>query len=543
VWASSAAEDDVEGEFVTAGNRKQADIDARSAAIVADLEATAALAHRGPLASKTVARRIALRSVATRLSPEVSLAWVMGFLALGACIAPWPQHGWLWFKLIVTTFALLVCYDALSLWLTRHDGAPVLLPPEKGLRGREGQTIQIPLALTSSGRRRPSREVRVGIMPATQESDAAIRVKSEPQRLKLEQPISAEGGSAPASTAAIQLWPWMPEVALLRRGLWPGPRVGIERRSRLGMWRLRQWFDLPEPLRIETDLRPGRREILRSPVYRMLVASQQTPWTGHGRDFERLREYQPGDNYSEIAWKSTARRAAPVTRLFQWEQKQEVYFVVDQSRAAALALDPIAASESDESRSRAPRRLLDLVVETALVGATVALELGDEFGLVTYADEPTSWLRAGSGQYQFHQFRERLLSVEPLPTTADYEALFGEIRVRLRRRAYLLLLGDLAERSVSDSLHRGVGLVRSSHALLMTSILPAHARPAFSPSEELHTEQDVYAALAGEKENQRLGALARQLRQLDVQLRYVPAETFLRSAVEGYLESKREQRL
>jgi uncharacterized protein (DUF58 family) len=300
---------------------------------------------------------------------------------------------------------------------------------------------------------------------------------------------------------------------------------------------------LPEALRIEADLRSGRREILRSPVYRLLVASQQTPWTGHGRDFERLREYQPGDNYSEIAWKSTARRAAPVTRLFQWEQKQEVYFVVDQSRASALPLDPTSASGSEVSQKRAPRRLLDLSVETALVGATVALELGDEFGLVTYADEPKSWLRAGSGQSQFHQFRERLLNIGSLPTTADYEILFGEIRVRLRRRAYLLLLADLTERSVSDSLHRGLALVRSSHALLMTSILPAHARPAFSPGEELHTDQDVYAALAGEKENQRLGAMARQMRHLDVQLRYVPADMFLRTAVEGYLESKREQRL
>jgi len=385
--------------------------------------------------------------------------------------------------------------------------------------------------------------VRVAIMPATPESETAIRVQSGTQGLKLEQPEPAAGGSTSASTAHIQLWPWTPEIALLRRGLWPGPRVGIERCSRLGIWRLRQWFDSPEQLRIEADLRSGRREILRSPVYRTLVASRQTPWTGHGRDFERLREYQAGDTYSEIAWKSTARRGAPVTRLFQWEQKQEVYFVVDQSRTSALALDPTTAIESDVLQARAPRRLLDLAVETALVGATVALELGDEFGLVTYADVPKSWLRAGSGQSQFHQFRDRLLNIEPLPTTADYEALFGEIRVRLRRRAYLLVLADLTERSVSDSLRRGVGLVRSSHALLMTSILPAHARPAFSPGEELHTDQDVYAALAGEKENQRLGALARQLRQLDVRLRYIPAEMFLRTAVEGYLESKREQRL
>jgi uncharacterized protein (DUF58 family) len=272
---------------------------------------------------------------------------------------------------------------------------------------------------------------------------------------------------------------------------------------------LRQWFDFPEPVRIEADLRSGRREILRSQVYRALVASRQTPWTGHGRDFERLREYQPGDTYSEIAWKSTARRGAPVTRLFQWEQKQEVYFVVDQSRASALALDPPA----------------------------------DVFGLVTYADEPKSWLRAGSGQSQFHQLRDRLLNIEPLPTTADYEVLFGEIRLRLRRRAYLVLLSDLTERPVSDSLRRGIGLVRSSHAVLITSFLPAYARPAFSPGEESHMDQDAYAALAGEKENQRLCALARQLRQLDVQLRFAPREMFLRTAVEGYLESKREQRL
>jgi len=526
---------------MTAGERKQAALGVQDAAIVAEAQAKAAPTHCDPLVRKKFERRIALRRVGMRFSPEVSLAWVMGFLALGACIAPWLARGWLWFDLIVTMAALLACYDALALWLTRDEDAPVLLPPERGLRGREGQTIHLPLALTWV-RRRPCREVCVGIMPATQESEAAIHVKREPERLKLGQ-SNSEGGATPANPAHIQLWPWMPEITLLRRGMWPGPRVGIERRSRLRIWRLRLWFDISEPLRIEADLRSGRREILRSPVYRLLIASQQTPWTGHGRDFERLREYQPGDTYSEIAWKSTARRAAPVTRLFQWEQKQEVYFVVDQSRAAALTLDPASDPEDEVSQKRAPRRLLDLAVETALVGATVALELGDEFGLVTYADEPKSWLRAGSGRSQFHQFRERLFNIEPLPTTADYEVLFGEIRVRLRRRAYLLLLADLTERSVSDSMRRGVGLVRSSHALLMTSILPSHARPAFSPGEELHSELDVYAALAGEKENQRLSALARQMRQLDVQLRYIPAKMFLRTAVEGYLKSKREQRL
>lgn len=528
-------------EIMTHGNKRSASDDGKGGAVTVTVEA--AESGPDPVLDSRTAQPIALRPAGFLFSPQESLVWISGLLGVGACIVPWFTRGWLWFGLIAAPIALLVCYDALTLWLTDEKSAPVLLRQEKGLRGCEGQTIQVPFAITGSGRRWPRSDIRTAVMPATQETETAFQVGSHPQRLKLELPKPDAADLMPASVAHIQLWPWTAEVTLLRRGLWPGPRVGIERQSHFRIWRLRRWFDVSEPLRIDANLRPGRQEILRSPIYRMLVASQQTLWTGRGREFERLREYQPGDTYSEIAWRSTARRGAPVTRLFQWEQKQEVYFVVDQSRASAHALHPSTKSKGSPLQARTLRRMLDLAVETALVGATVALELGDEFGLVTYADGGKSWIQAGSGQFQFHRFRDCLLNIEPLPTTADYEALFSEIRVRLRRRAYLVLLADLTERSISDSLRRGAGLVRSSHAILITSILPAHVRPAFSPREDLRTDQDVYAALAGDREHQRLGALARQLHQLNVQLRYIPAEKFLRTAVEGYLESKREQRL
>jgi uncharacterized protein (DUF58 family) len=524
------------------GNKSSGSARGTSAATAAAVAGAPASASRNLLSRDDSPRQVAFRPAGTLLGPDQWFAWLLGFLGAAACVAPWFGRGWRWLALISIAVALVVCYDAFALWFARKAFAPVLLVPEKGLRGGEGQTIQLPLALAGSAPRRLRNEVRVALMPATQEGETATLVRSETRQLSLEWPNFPEE-SAQTRHGRTLLWSWTPEVTLLRRGLWPGPRVGMERTSPLKIWRLRQWFDFPERLRIDADLRSGRREMLKSAVYRALVASRQTPWTGHGRDFERLREYQPGDTYSEIAWKSTARRSVPVTRLFQWEQKQEVYFVVDQSRASATALDSATNAESDVSAPRATRRLLDLAVETALVGATAALELGDEFGLVTYADEPKSWLRAGSGQAQFHRFRDRLLCLEPLPTTADYERLFSEIQLQLRRRAYLVLLADLTERSLSESLYRGLGLVRSSHAVLMTSILPAHARPAFSSDEEPTTDEEVYKALAGEKENQRLSALARQLRRFDVQLRFVPAEMFLRAAVEGYLESKREQRL
>jgi uncharacterized protein (DUF58 family) len=508
---------------------------------VVEVETSAPSQRKAPVLG-TSAQRIALQSAGTQFSPALALVWLLGLLGVAACVAPSLAHGWRWFSLIAIGAALLASYDAISLWLGRNELAPVLLLPKKGLRGREGQTIQLPLALVPSGRRRNGSEVRLAIMAATQECETAAEIKSDPQQLKLDPPNPGGTGEASGTGPSVILWPWTPEITLRQRGLWPGPRTGMERRSRFGIWRLRRWFDLPVPLRIDADLRPGRREMLRSPIYRALVATRETALIGHGRDFERLREYQAGDTFSEIAWKSTARRGSPVTRLFQWEQKQEVYFAVDQSRASALTIDAELEFEGDIPRRRAPRRMLDIAVETALVGATVALELGDEFGLVTYAEEPTSWLRAGGGQLHFQRFRDQLLNLEPLPTTADYEVLFSNIRKRLRRRAYLVLLADLAERSISDSVCRGVALLRSSHVVLMTSVLPAHARRAFSPSERPRVDEDVYAALAGERENQRLGALARRVRQLGAELRFVPPKDFLRIAVEGYLRGKQEQR-
>jgi len=271
--------------MMTAGEMKYAGVGRSGAANAAEVQASAELPRPNLESRDKPAQWTALQPVRKLFSPTGSLVWIIGLLGGAACIAPWIARGWLLFAVIVTTVALLVSFDALALWLAREECAPVLSPPGKDLRGREGQTIKLPLALKGSGRRRLRSEVCVAVMPSTPESETATRVKSNPQRLILEQPEPAAGESASASTAHIHLWPWSPEIALLRRGLWPGPRVGIERSSHLGIWRLRQWFDSPEQLRIEADLRSGRREMLRSPVYRKLVASRQTPWTGHGRDF------------------------------------------------------------------------------------------------------------------------------------------------------------------------------------------------------------------------------------------------------------------
>ncbi len=58
---------------------------------------------------------------------------------------------------------------------------------------------------------------------------------------------------------------------------------------------------------------------------------------GRGREFEKLREYMPGDPPDEIHWKATARRGRPITKVFQVERTQEVYVIIDASLLSGRA--------------------------------------------------------------------------------------------------------------------------------------------------------------------------------------------------------------
>src|SRR6187549_180112 len=132
------------GEMMTVGDKKAAGGGPRAAAVASEVETTQDPPRQKLESRDTPRRQIALQPAGRLFSPTGSLVWMMGLLAVGACIAPRFTRGWLWFGLIVTAAALLASYDALELWLAREECAPVLLPPEKGLRGGEGQTMEVP---------------------------------------------------------------------------------------------------------------------------------------------------------------------------------------------------------------------------------------------------------------------------------------------------------------------------------------------------------------------------------------------------------------
>src|SRR5258707_3232546 len=118
---------------------------------------------------------------------------------------------------------------------------------------------------------------------------------------------------------------------------------------------------------------------------------------GIGREFESLREYQPGDEFRSICWTATARRGKHVTRLFQVERSQAGWLVMDAGRLLRARVGELSK--------------LDLAVNAALSLAQIALYSGDRTGLIVYGRTIQQRVGLGRGLSHMRSIIECLASV------------------------------------------------------------------------------------------------------------------------------------
>src|SRR5438105_2526977 len=111
--------------------------------------------------------------------------------------------------------------------------------------------------------------------------------------------------------------------------------VLLEAASPLGFWAVRRSLPINLELRVYPNLLRERKSLAALFLNRGAFGLHAQRQIGKGRDFEKLREYIPGDSSDEIHWKATAKRGHPVTKVFQIERTQEVYVIIDASRLSA----------------------------------------------------------------------------------------------------------------------------------------------------------------------------------------------------------------
>lgn len=324
-------------------------------------------------------------------------------------------------------------------------------------------------------------------------------------------------------------WPCTPR----RRGNYPLDCCHIEGASPLGFWSARAALPLRTNLRVYPDLMKERKNVAALFLNRGTFGIHAQRQVGKGRDFEKLREYIPGDSYEDIHWKATAKRGRPVTKIFQIERTQEIYVILDASRLAAREV-------ADPADPDARTSTLERFIAAALVLALAAERQGDLFGMLTFSDRVHEFVRARNGQAHYSLCRDALYTLQPQIVTPDYDELFAFIRTRLRRRALLVFLTALDDPLLAESFERNAGLVCRQHLLLVNMIQPPGVRPLFNNANVARVD-DLYRELGGHIQWQNLLELGKKLKQRGVQFSLVQNEKLSAGVVTQYLNVKRRQ--
>lgn len=440
-----------------------------------------------------------------------------------------------WVAVIVLPFALMVAVVPATMMISLLFIGGLFLISAADAAGAKTGLTGISLELPAIVRMSKDREAKL-----------EIRIRNEKQTVKklrfgLAWPREIKSADEemetllPAQSEWSRLtWPCVP----LKRGNFRLDWAFVETSSPLGLWVARKKAPVNSELRVYPNLLGERKNLAALFLNRGAFGMHAQRQVGKGRDFEKLREYVPGDGYDEIHWKATARRGKPITKVFQIEKTQEVYVIVDASRLSARMANDSAAPGNTQGGVQ----VLERFVTAALVLGLAAEQQGDFFGLLTFSNKVEKFVRAKNGQAHCNACRDALYTLEPRIVTPDFDELATFLRLRLRRRALLVFLTALDDPALAESFVRNLELLRRQHLVLVNMIQPPGVAPLFS-HPEVATMDDLYRELGGHLQWQKLRELQKVLQRIGVQFSLLGNERLSAELVSQYLSVKQRQLL
>src|SRR5712671_3043579 len=235
----------------------------------------------------------------------------------------------LWVAVVILPFSLLGAMEpnafTLSLFVIALFLLVVVIDAVGARRGLAGIGVEFPAIARMSKDRDGKIELRIRNERQTARS-LRLGVPLPPE-IESEQTDSSIALPAASEWSRLD-WPCRPR----KRGNYPINAVFLEGGSPFGFWGFRKTAAVKSEIRVYPNLFTERKQLAAMFLNRGAFGLHAQRQVGKGREFEKLREYIPGDGYDEVHWKATAKRGRPVTKVFQIERTQEVYVIIDASR-------------------------------------------------------------------------------------------------------------------------------------------------------------------------------------------------------------------
>jgi len=331
-------------------------------------------------------------------------------------------------------------------------------------------------------------------------------------------------------------WPCTP----LKRGNYIVENIYLEARSPLGLWAIRRTAPARAEIRVYPNTMIEQKRMAALFLNRGMLGLHTQRQVGKGKEFEKLREYIPGDSYEDIHWKATARRGHPVTKVYQIERTQEVYVILDASRLSAREVEippPAHPGMAVEATTQ-----LERFISTAMVLGLAAEQQRDLFGIFAFSDQVRTFIRAGNGKAHYGVCRDALYTLQSKRVNPDFGEICSFIRLRLRRRALLIFLTNLDDPLLAEGFLNNLDII-ARHHLILVNMLPAPGVAPLFSNPDVAEVDDIYQNLGDHIQWQKLRELKIIMQRRGVSMNLLDNEMMSAQLISQYINIKRRQLL
>ncbi|MER8696615.1 DUF58 domain-containing protein [Mesorhizobium opportunistum] len=376
--------------------------------------------------------------------------------------------------------------------------ASLSAPPQVGVGGR----FTLHVAASLGGRPR-ALQARVGY----------------DQRLA---PVAGTGGALPANGGTLDL-----EFDALRRGIAGFDRLWLRWRGPFGLIWNQVVLPMDRKVAVLPDVSSARDEAITLLQRSALADGHAQRRAGQGREFEALKDYQPGMGRRMIDWKRSARHGKLLAREFRVEENNNIVLAIDCGRLMCEPVDGV------------PK--VDRAVTAALLSAFIALKGGDLVSLFSFDARPRVSSGAVRGSPSFTMIQKRAAEIDYSSEETNFTLALTTLAAKLDRRSLVIIFTDFVDPISAELMLRTVGRLTERHLVLFMLMKDAELE-ALADMAPATPEDVARAVTAGGLLRQRQVVIGR-LRLLGVHVIEADHQRLGPALVERYIQLKEENLL
>jgi uncharacterized protein (DUF58 family) len=277
-------------------------------------------------------------------------------------------------------------------------------------------------------------------------------------RRTLEARVGHDARLAPIGRAGGQLAPATGGGSLdlqfhaLRRGVASLDRLWVRWRGPFGLVWNQVILPVDSKVAVVPDVSGARDEAITLLQRAALPDGHAQRRAGQGREFEALKDYQPGMGRRMIDWKRSARHGKLLAREFRIEENNNIVLAIDSGRLMCEPVDGV------------PK--VDRAVTAALLTAFIALKDGDLVSLFGFDAKPRVSSGAVRGSASFAMIQKRAAEIDYSSEETNFTLALITLAARLDRRSLVIIFTDFVDPISAELMLRTVGRLTERHLVL-----------------------------------------------------------------------------